>query len=313
MRDAPGWTPPTDGFVDMLTATVQSSRDATPSSMGRGIAVLALLLLVGEGAVSFSWAQEPEDGPNLIPRYRMARYHHLAQQFVAEMPMQGLPPRPLPTPVDSLFPSSPSTNSLIATDDRRTFPIEDLHAVSDLERSWFRTQYDDVEWSFLGSSSRLTVLDTARTRELRARLQAHFGAPTRTLAEVDLREWRREPDSSRKDPLQFAYWFVVNDSIPVRVTSVEGPMARGLIVSTARPYRDQLKALRATLLRPLHREKRAPYVDYYYDEGTRRWYRVGFDGDSFFREHISRRDIVRGRRPRLETERSATSPSNSSS
>jgi len=308
MNDAP-----TDDSVHMLAATIQSPQDAMLSSTGRWISALVVLLFLGEGALSLGWAQAPQNDPNLISRYRMARYRFLAQQFVAEMPMEALPPRPLRTPVDSLFESSssPSPPHTAPKDDKRTFPIEDLHEVSDLERSWFRNRYSDVEWSFLGSGPRLTMLDTARTRELRARLQAHFGAPTHTPAEVDLDEWVRRPDSIREDLVQFAYWFVVNDSIPVRVTSVEGPMERGLIVSTAQAYRDQLVALRASLLRPLRREKRAPYVDYYYDEDARRWYRVGFDGNSFFREHISRRDIVRGRRPRLETVRSAPSGSSS--
>jgi hypothetical protein len=105
--------------------------------------------------------------------------------------------------------------------------------------------------------------------------------------------------------VQFAYWFVVNDSIPVRVTDERGPTGRGLIVSTDRAYRDRLVALRAALLDPLRREESAPYVDYYYDDATRRWYRVGYDGRSFFRERISRFDILPGRRPRLDTVRTA--------
>jgi hypothetical protein len=124
---------------------------------------------------------------------------------------------------------------------------------------------------------------------------------------VNLDEWVRRPDSTREDLVQFAYWFVVNDSIPVRVTDANGPSARGLIVSTDRAYRDRLRALRRALLDPLRRKERAPYVDYYYEDETRRWYRVGFDGTSFFREQITRRDIVRGRRPRLETEQTGPS------
>jgi hypothetical protein len=176
-----------------------------------------------------------------------------------------------------------------------------------MERAWFREQYGGTEWSFLGSGPRLTFLDTTYTRALRARLQAQFGAPTYTLAEVDLDAWWATPDSSRDGLPQFAYWFVVNDSIPVRVTDVEGPTGRGVIVSTDRQYRDHLLALRDALLGTLHRKERAPYVDYYYDEATRRWYRVGFDGQSFFRERISRFDIVRGQRPRLDTVRTGPS------
>ena len=131
-------------------------------------------------------------------------------------------------------------------------------------------------------------------------MQAAFGRPTHTLADVDLNAWRQTPDSSRDALPQFAYWFVVNDSIPVRVSDVNGPDERGAIVATERRYRDDLPALRRALLRPLRRVERAPYVDYYYEPESRRWYRVGFDGRTFFRERISRFDIVPGRRPEMD-------------
>jgi hypothetical protein len=128
------------------------------------------------------------------------------------------------------------------------------------------------------------------------------------MAEVYSREWRRAPDSTRDEPIQFEYWFVVNDSIPVRVSDVNGPVERGVIVSTDRAHREQLPALRAALFGPLRRAERAPYVDYYYEEETRRWYRVGYDGTRFFRERISRFDITPGRRPHLDSSRMESSP-----
>ena len=96
---------------------------------------------------------------------------------------------------------------------------------------------------------------------------------------------------------------MVNDSIPVRVSDVNGPGERGVIVAADRRYRADLVALRTALFRPLRREERAPYVDYYYQPEPRRWYRVGFDGRTFFRERISRFDIVPGQRPELDSVR----------
>lgn len=296
----------------MRLTTIQSRREEGTQGTGHWIVIFLVCLFVGDVGAPLAQAQGRPDGRrdslDLISRYRMARYRLLVQQIVSEMPLRILPPESLPTPVDSLFAPSDSTDRLGATaekEDETSFPVEDVRRIRHLERSWFREQYGDTEWSFLGSGSRMTILDTTRTRELRARLQAQFGDPTFTPAEVDLEEWVRGPDSTREDLEQFAYWFVVNDSIPVRVTDVNGPGERGLIVSTDRQYRDRLRALRSALLQPLRREKRAPYVDYYHEDATRRWYRVGFDGTSFFREHISRHDIVRGRRPRLETDRTA--------
>lgn len=277
--------------------------------------VLAMILLLGGAAAPLAQAQDrPEarrDTLDLVSRYRMARYHLLAQQIVEQMPLRPQPPEPIPVPSDSLFDPSRSTDRTATAEEEPSFPLEDVRRVRHLERSWFRDRYGDIEWAFLGSGPDLTVLDTTRTRELRARLEAHFGPPSFTPAEVNVDEWVRQPDSTRERLVQFAYWFVVNDSIPVRVTDTNGPDDRGLIVSTDRAYRDRLVGLRASLLAPLRRPKRAPYVDYYYEADSRRWYRVGFDGQSFFREHISRRDIVPGRRPRLETVRSAPSSSDS--
>lgn len=294
--------------------TVQAQREKECPGTTRWIVVLAVCLLAAGFESPLVWAQDrPEarrDSLDLISRYRMARYRLLAQQVVAQMPLRTLPPEPLPIATDSIFAPPDSTErsrAATANDDESSFPIEKVRRVRHLERSWFRNQYSDTEWSFLGSSTRMTILDTARTRDLRARLQAHFGDPTFTPAEVNLDAWAQRPDSTRDDLAQFAYWFVVNDSIPVRVTDTDGPDHRGLIVSTDRAHRDRLLALRSGLLAPLRRPKRAPYVDYYYENETGRWYRVGFDGSSFFREHISRRDIVRGRRPRLETDRVAPS------
>ena len=291
---------------------VRSLWTAGPLAAGRWGLVFGLLLFVEGGVGVLAQPQDQSDGRqdslNLIHRYRMARYRLLAQQVVASGPLRPLPPESIPTAVDSLFGPSPSGDTARTTADKEpSFPVEEVRPVHHMERAWFRDNYGDTEWSFLGSGSDLTFLDTTYTRDLRARLQARFGAPTYTLAEIDLKAWRKKPDSSRTVLPQFAYWFVVNDSIPVRVADVSGPTGRGLIVSTDRAYRDELVALRRALLGFLRRHERAPYVDYYYDEATRRWYRVGYDGRAFFRERISRFDIVQGRRPRLDPVQTAPS------
>jgi hypothetical protein len=177
--------------------------------------------------------------------------------------------------------------------------------VRHLERGWFQERFADVAWAFLGDTAERTFLDTTRTPALRARLQARFGPPTQTLADAPL-------DEPPTDQAQFEYWFVVNDSIPVRVMDVLGPKGRGLIVAADRASRERLRALRDTLLAPLRRAETAPHVDYYYDERRERWYRTGFDGQSFFLTPIRRGDIVPGRRPRLDAVRTSEAPASSS-
>lgn len=296
----------------MPPSMARPSQEAGPRPRGRWVLLLGLLLLMEGTGVLLVQAQERPGGGRdslaLIDRYRMARYRLLAQQVASVGTLRTLPPEPMPTTVDSLFtPTVAPDTAIAAAASQPAFPVNNVRSVHHMERSWFQEQYGGTEWSFLGAGPQLTFLDTTYTRALRARLQDRFGEPTHTLAEVDLNAWWTTPDSSRDGLPQFAYWFVVNDSIPVRVTDVRGPTGRGVIVSTDRQYRDHLLTLRDTLLGSLQENERVPYVDYYYDDATRRWYRVGFDGKSFFRERISRFDIVRGQRPRLDTVRTAPS------
>ena len=275
-------------------------------SRRRGLAVVVLVAVLGLMGSAAPRAQTTDDDSlSLAERYRTARFRALVQEYLDDHPMLPLqPPQQLSVGTDSLLAREDAADSdRTAPDSRAGFQITSIRRVRDLERSWFRERYREVEWSFLGTGTRLTFADTIRTRDLRARLQARFGEPTRTLAEIYSNEWVRTPDSTREDPIQFEYWFVVNDSIPVRVSDVSGPGERGGIVSTDRRYRADLPALRTALFRPLRREERAPYVDYYYEPEVRRWYRVGYDGRSFFRERISRFDIVPDRRPEVDTVR----------
>jgi len=246
------------------------------------------------------------DTLDLIQRYRTARQQILVRQARRnDWTARVLPVTPLSVPEDSLLGTEASSQSpRVEKETALSFPVETVRPVHRLERGWFRDTYPETGWSFLGTTSRLTVFDTTYTRELRARLQAQFGDPTQTLADL--------PDSTRENAPQFEYWFVVNDSIPVRVTDVNGPRGRGLIVATERHLRDQLVAVRDSVLHPLRQPKRAPYVDYFYQrpaDGNAtvgRWYRSGFDGQAFFLERISQTEIVPGRRPQVNVADSAT-------
>jgi len=271
----------------------------------RILAVVVLGVGLGLAGRTTVRAQATGDSLSLAERYRTARVRALVQQYLEEhrgLPVQ--PPQRLSVGTDTLLATKDSADSTGAEEEPApNVRITSVRRVRDLERSWFRDRYREVEWSFFGTGTRLTFVDTIRTRDLRARLEARFGEPTRTLAEIYTNEWVRAPDSTREEPIQFEYWFVVNDSIPVRVSDVNGPGERGAIVAVDRRYRADLVVLRTALLRPLRREERAPYVDYYYQPEPRRWYRVGFDGRTFFRERISRFDIVPGQRPELDSVR----------
>ena len=278
----------------------------SPARWSGAWAVLVVLIwgLVGTGSAEAQ--TQAADTLNLIDRYRTARVQALARQALRRgWTARALSPDSVPVRRPALL-RRPNADENRSDDDASPrFPIDDVRAVHRLERGWFKDEHGGTDWSFLGASTHLTFFDTTYTRELRARLQAQFGDPTQTLADL--------PDTSRIGEAQFEYWFVVNDSIPVRVSDANGPRDRGLIVATESRLRDRLPALRRALLRPLRQPKRGPYVDYYYDttdDGTRRWYRAGFDGQSFFLNRIPRSDIVTGRRPYVEPVAPADSASN---
>lgn len=246
-------------------------------------------------AVVIGGAPRAADGQGLIDRYLHARFLAEARQLLdAHGPAAtALAPARLPTTADSLLPPPPKPD---VEDPEPTFEITERRVVQRLERSWFQNTFGDTKWAFLGNSSFLSPLDTTFTRRLRAQLEAQFGPPTLTLADLELND---EVD----DYIQFEYWFVVNDSIPAIVMDVHGPYDRGVIVATDRAYRAELNAFRKALLEPvLESSVREPYVDYFYDVEVARWYRTGFDGDGYFIEPVRRRQVVSGRRPWLNTE-----------
>lgn len=268
----------------------------------------AFVLLVGWGVLGTVPAAgqtanddgETADEESLIERYQDARLRALVRRHVQQrgrrLPVYPLEPLPIPT--DSLFETEADPGSAASGDS--SFPLEEVRPVRRQEKDWFRDRFADTEWAFLGRTPGHAFLDTARTSNLRARLQGEFGAPTRTLADRPL-------EKPPVEPSQFEYWFVVNDSIPVQLMDPDGPTGRGVIVSVKRSLRDQLRSLRDTLLAPLRHTDRAPHVDYYYDARRKRWYRTGFDGQSFFLEQISEADVVPGQRAYLDTVRTSGS------
>lgn len=250
-------------------------------------------VLVGSLILLFWGGYAPESSAQtIIDRYQQTRQIQLLDRLYPASRLQPAIPKSyqrVPTALDSLYAPKKAPEP-----EPDVFPIDEIRTAHRFERSWLKETFADTQWSFLGPQPQRTLFDTTRTVDLRAQMQAHFGAPTYVIAD-DL-----EPN--REDFDQFAYWFVVNDSIPVVITDANGPRDRGIIIATERRWRNVLPEVRDIVLAPLHETKdRDPYVDYYYDRVDRRWYRVGYDGDSFFMEHVARRTLTPGRRPPAPT------------
>lgn len=260
-----------------------TDRFATCRQIAHQAVAVLLVCVCASGVCTTAQAQ------HIIDRYQQARQLHLLDRLYPQSRYQSAQPRApqaLAVAVDSLHRAGEADTGA----SRPAFPVRRMRTVHRFEKAWLRKTFADVDWSFLGPQPELTFFDTTRTVDLRARLQAHFEAPTYTLAD-DL-----QPD--RDDFGQFAYWFVVNDSIPVVVSDANGPRDRGLIVATERRWRNVLPAVREAVLAPLKETPdRAPYVDYFYDPVDGRWYRVGYNGERFFMESVARRRLTPGYRP----------------
>ncbi len=157
-------------------------------------------------------------------------------------------------------------------------------------RADWLTRFGSVQWAYMGNNF-FTLLDTVATPEIRARLEAYFGPPTQTAVET------KQGDETPSDENgQFEYWFVVNDSIPMMIMDVRGPFDRGVIVATDQRFRSVLYRMRQSLLAiVMRRTEPAPYVDYYYNFVTDKWYSTGYDGAEYFLNQIRRPNLTLGR------------------
>ncbi len=240
----------------------------------------------------------PLQAQDLIERYRKARFEVQVRQYLLEKGREAQPEelQHLPTRADTIqqWLDQISENARINAwnQRKRTFEIQEWRLIRKFERVWFLKQFENTLWAYLGTEPLLPV-DTTYTRELRARMEAFYGPPTQTISEL---MGNVAYHRTRDRYIQFEYWFVVNDSIPVVLMDVNGPFERGLIASSDQRYRDILLEVRESLLEEfMDSKRRAPYVDYYFDAILRNWYYVGYNGASYFYEPIGQPNLALGR------------------
>lgn len=253
-------------------------------------ALVGLLLLVVSASPRGTCAQD------LVGRFREGRVRRIAREQAERhgMRLKVLPPDALGVPSDTIRAWLQSFLDPEITDPPapvvQPIVVDSLRVIRKLERPAFEERFDSVRWAFLQGRT-FSVLDTTQTRDLRARMEAHFGPPTRTLAEVDSVEMQ-----PREEVIQFEYWMIVNDSIPVVIVDVNGFVDRGVVFASDARYRNRLGELREAVLRPiLDPLTRERYVDFYFHVESRTWFASGFDGASFFTRRIVRPDLTRGR------------------
>ena len=139
----------------------------------------------------------------------------------------------------------------------------------------FLERFREVYWR--ASDPRRLAIDTTDTPRVRGLLQSVFGRPTRNADAL------RQVGYTGNEYVQFEYWFVVNDSIPVLLLDLDGPFGRGLLLAGAEAFADRLPELKADLSRQLFEATGPdPFVDYYHSYERRQWYRTGYNGTDYF-------------------------------
>ena len=136
----------------------------------------------------------------------------------------------------------------------------------------FLEQYADTYWQ-AALPGRGLYVDTTGTQALRGRLQAAFGRPTRNG------DAQRRYGYGGSEFIQFEYWFVVNDSIPLLALDIDGPFGTGLLIASDEQYAELLTPIKAELSARLDAAARpVPWLDYYHSYERQAWFKTGYNG-----------------------------------
>lgn len=159
----------------------------------------------------------------------------------------------------------------------------ELLKVSRTDRQGFQGRFRNVQWTGAGFEGS-TVIDRLPTRELRARLQKVYGDPSQKLSDLI--------DGNNFRPahyIQFEYWFVINNEIPMMVLDIDGPFGNGLVFAGDSRFVDLMPEIKRTLSSKLMDiSELAEYEDHYYDINKRQWYLVRYMDGVFSNEEVVR-------------------------
>ena len=249
---------------------------------GRLVAALLLALLLAPTAPA-------QNVVEVLQRQRRdARVAEIMVEIGDRVP--GLPPVELgePDPATAAFLAVQAArqarrDSLVAAEEARADSL--ILAAQLATLSWrkvepgaqqdFVEQYGEAYWQAANSADGL--VDSLGTPALRGRLQAAFGRPTRNG------DAQKRYGYGGSEYVQFEYWFVINDSIPLLALDVDGPFGRGLMVATDEPHAGILPELKAGLSERLVAARRPdPWVDYYHSYERGQWFRTGYNGAEAF-------------------------------
>lgn len=155
------------------------------------------------------------------------------------------------------------------------FSEPEFEKVTEEKWGWFMNKIENVKLTGQGLYDKQGI-DSMATSKIRARLQAVFGEPTKTLEDLI-----NGPKFRPGEAIQFEYWFTVDDSIPFMILDVDGPFGEGLVYGGASKYIDLMPQIKRTFSRKLMEvEEPAPFQDYFYSPEREQWFNVTYkDGE----------------------------------
>ncbi len=160
--------------------------------------------------------------------------------------------------------------------------------VDNANRQSFERRYRDIRWTGAGFRGS-TVIDRIPTREIRARLQKVYGDPT-----VKLKHLYGQANFRPAHYIQFEYWFVIDDEIPMMVLDIDGPFGSGVVFVGASRYVDLMPEIKRTLTRKLMDiNELAEYEDHFYELTERQWYLVRYRNGEFSNDKVSRPETLK--------------------
>lgn len=165
------------------------------------------------------------------------------------------------------------------------FDDPEFSKISRADRSDFLSRFSSISWTGQGLYNPTTI-DRIPTVELRARLQTAFGDPTQTIDDLINNNFR--PGKA----VQFEYWFVIDDEIPLMILDLDGPFENGLVYVGASRYVDMMPQIKRVLTRLLMDdvEELASYSDFYFSPERQQWYRVEYLEGEYIRVPVDRPD-----------------------
>lgn len=165
------------------------------------------------------------------------------------------------------------------------FSEPEFEKITEEKWGWFMNKIDNVKLTGQGLYDKQEI-DSMDTIKLRARLQAAFGEPTKTLEDLI-----NGPRFRPGEAIQFEYWFTVDDSIPFMILDVDGPFGEGLVYGGASKYIDLMPQIKRTFSRKLMEVNQpANFQDYFYSPERDQWFNVMYKNGEYTTKKIDSPD-----------------------